>query len=110
MGNTVLGTEHGVAPGSAEAKSASYRRLVIASAAGTTIEWYDFWSYAIIGPLVFDSMFFPKADRLVASIAVFATFAIGFLARPIGGLLFGHLSDRVGRRSILMITLLMMGI
>ena len=90
--------------------SASYRRLVIASALGTTIEWYDFWCYAIIGPLVFDRMFFPKSDPLVGTILVYATFAVGFIARPIGGLFFGHYGDRMGRKSILMITLFMMGI
>jgi len=90
--------------------SAAYRRLVFASAFGTMIEWYDFFAYALIAPLVFDSLFFPKSDPFVSLIAVYATFTIGFMARPIGGILFGHFSDRVGRKSVLMITLLMMGI
>ena len=87
-----------------------YRRLLIASSVGSAMEWYDFWCYALIGPLVFGPMFFPKENPLVGTIAVFATFAIGFLARPIGGIFFGHFGDRIGRRSILMITLLLMGI
>jgi MFS family permease len=93
-----------------ERTSAAYRRLVIASAFGTMIEWYDFFAYALIAPLVFDSLFFPKTDPLVSLIAVYATFTIGFMARPIGGILFGHFSDRVGRKSVLMITLLLMGV
>lgn len=97
-------------PASSSKISPSYRRLVIASALGTTIEWYDFWCYAIIGPLVFDRMFFPKSDPVVGTILVWATFAVGFLARPIGGLFFGHYGDRIGRKSILMITLFMMGL
>jgi len=87
-----------------------YRRLLIASSIGSAVEWYDFWCYALIAPLVFSASFFPKADPLVGSIAVFATFAIGFLARPIGGIFFGHFSDRIGRRAVLMLTLLLMGI
>jgi MFS family permease len=93
-----------------EKTSAAYRRLVVASAFGTMIEWYDFFAYALIAPLVFDTFFFPKTDPLVSLIAVYATFTIGFVARPIGGILFGHFSDRVGRKSVLMITLLIMGI
>jgi MFS family permease len=90
--------------------STAYKRLVIAGAFGTTIEWYDFFAYALIAPLVFDTLFFPKADPLVGMIAVYATFAIGFAARPIGGVVFGHFSDRVGRKAVLMVTLLLMGV
>jgi MFS family permease len=86
------------------------RRILVAGTIGTAIEWYDFFIYGLIGPLVFDQLFFPKFDQLTASIAVFATFAVGFLARPFGGLIFGHFGDRFGRKSVLLCTLLMMGL
>ena len=90
--------------------SKAYRRLVIASGLGSGIEHYDFFSYVIIAPLVFDKLFFPRLDSIAATIAVYATFAVGFISRPIGGILFGHFGDRYGRKVVLMITLLMMGI
>ncbi|HWA11567.1 MAG TPA: MFS transporter [Burkholderiales bacterium] len=87
-----------------------YTRLVLASCFGTAIEWYDFFIYAFLAPLVFDKLFFPKLDPKVGTIAVFATFAVGFIARPLGGIVFGHFGDRIGRKSILLVTLLLMGI
>jgi len=87
-----------------------YRRVVFASCFGTAIEWYDFFIYGFLAPLVFDVLFFPKLDPMVGSIAVFATFAVGFVARPLGGIVFGHFGDRIGRKSILLLTLLLMGI
>jgi MHS family shikimate/dehydroshikimate transporter-like MFS transporter len=90
--------------------SRGYTRLVLASCFGTAIEWYDFFIYAFLAPLVFDKLFFPKLDPQVGTIAVFATFAVGFFARPLGGIVFGHFGDRIGRKSILLITLLLMGI
>ena len=89
--------------------AAGRRRILLAGTIGTAIEWYDFFIYGLIAPLVFDQLFFPKFDQLTATIAVFATFAVGFLARPPGGLVFGHFGDRLGRRSVLLCTLLMMG-
>jgi MFS family permease len=86
------------------------RRILLAGTIGTTIEWYDFFIYAFVGPLVFDQLFFPRYDELTATIAVFATFAAGFLVRPLGGLVFGHIGDRVGRKSVLLCSLLMMGL
>jgi MFS family permease len=88
----------------------AYHRLVMASGLGSSIEHYDFFSYVIIAPLVFDKLFFPKLDSIAATIAVYATFAVGFISRPVGGILFGHFGDRYGRKVILMVTLLMMGI
>lgn len=87
----------------------SMRRILVAGTVGTAIEWYDFFIYGLIAPLVFDQLFFPKFDELTATIAVFATFAVGFLARPLGGFVFGHFGDRLGRKSVLLCTLLMMG-
>src|SRR5581483_2606075 len=69
------------------------RRTLIAGAIGNAIEQYDFFIYGFIGPLVFDQLFFPKFDQLTATLAVFATFAVGFVARPLGGLVFGHFGD-----------------
>jgi MFS family permease len=86
------------------------RRILVAGTIGTAIEWYDFFVYGLIAPLVFDQLFFPKFDQLTATLAVFATFAVGFLARPLGGLVFGHFGDRLGRKSVLLCTLVMMGL
>lgn len=90
--------------------ASSRRRILVAGTVGTAIEWYDFFIYGLIAPLVFDQLFFSKFDQLAATIAVFATFAVGFLARPLGGLVFGHLGDRLGRKSVLLSTLLIMGL
>ncbi|MEU6723305.1 MFS transporter [Nonomuraea wenchangensis] len=77
---------------------------------GTTIEWYDFYVYATAAALIFDDLFFPNASSpAVALMASFATYAVGFFARPLGGIVFGHFGDRVGRKSALVVTLLMMG-
>jgi metabolite-proton symporter len=89
---------------------ATYLRVVFASCVGTTIEWYDFFIYGFLAPLVFDVLFFPNLNGLIGTIAVFATFAVGFVARPLGGIVFGHFGDRVGRKSILLVTLLLMGL
>jgi metabolite-proton symporter len=87
-----------------------YRRLLLASCFGTAVEWYDFFVYGFLAPLVFNQLFFPKLDPLAGTLAVFATFGVGFLARPLGGILFGHFGDRVGRKSILLVTLMLMGL
>ncbi|WP_244138204.1 MFS transporter, partial [Burkholderia vietnamiensis] len=76
---------------------------------GTMIEWYDFYIYATAAALVFGELYFPSGDRFVSTMASFATFAVGFFARPLGGIVFGHLGDRIGRKKALMTTLMMMG-
>jgi metabolite-proton symporter len=98
------------AGGSSERTTPAFRRLVLASSLGSAIEHYDFFIYAFIAPIVFDVVFFPKLDPAVGLIAVYATFAIGFLARPLGGMVFGHYGDRIGRKTVLTLTLLIMGV
>ncbi|MFP6559827.1 MFS transporter [Paraburkholderia sp. B3] len=93
--------------------AAATRQPVRAAAAafiGTMIEWYDFYIYATAAALVFGELYFPSEDRFVSTMASFATFAVGFFARPLGGLIFGHLGDRIGRKKALMTTLMMMGV
>jgi MFS transporter, MHS family, shikimate and dehydroshikimate transport protein len=86
------------------------RRVITASFIGTAVEWYDFYLYGTASALVFNTLFFPNFDPLVGTLAAFGTFAAGFLARPIGGVVFSHFGDRVGRKSMLVYSLLGMGI
>ncbi|MET9863333.1 MFS transporter [Streptomyces smyrnaeus] len=97
-------------PGRAPAAGpGSLRRIVAASLVGTTIEWYDFFLYGSAAALVFNKLFFPDSDPLVGTLLAFLTYAVGFAARPIGALVFGHYGDRVGRKKLLVISLLLMG-
>ncbi|WP_162830182.1 MFS transporter [Amycolatopsis palatopharyngis] len=84
-------------------------KVVGASMIGTTIEWYDYFLFGLAASLVFNKLFFPGFDPLVGTILALGTFAIGFLARPLGGLVFGHFGDKVGRKKLLVLSLLMMG-
>lgn len=84
--------------------------VILSSMIGTAIEWYDFFLYGTVATLVFPEIFFPKSDRFVGTLLALLTFLVGFIARPFGGALFGHLGDRVGRKSTLIATLLLMGI
>ncbi|WEH39024.1 MHS family MFS transporter [Streptomyces sp. NBC_01218] len=84
-------------------------RIVSASLIGTTIEWYDFFLYGSAAALVFNTLFFPTGDPLVGTLIAFVTYAIGFAARPVGGLVFGHFGDRIGRKKLLVLSLMMMG-
>ncbi len=85
------------------------RRVLLASSVGSALEWYDFFIYGTAAALVFGDLFFPKLDPTVGTLAAFATFGVGFVARPLGGLVFGHLGDRIGRKPVLVITLLLVG-
>jgi len=89
---------------------AATRRVVLASFIGTTIEWYDFFLYVTASALVFGKLFFTQMDPLAATMAAFATNAVGFFARPLGGIVFGHFGDKLGRKSMLVTTLMMMGL
>jgi MFS transporter, MHS family, shikimate and dehydroshikimate transport protein len=84
--------------------------IVFASCLGTIIEWYDFLIYATAAALVFNKAFFPTFDPLAGTLAALGSYAVGFLARPLGGALFGHFGDRLGRKSMLVLTLFIMGI
>jgi MFS transporter, MHS family, shikimate and dehydroshikimate transport protein len=87
----------------------SVRHVMLAAAIGSALEWYDFFIYGTASALVFGELFFPKQDAAVGTLAAFATFAVGFLARPFGGLFFGHFGDRMGRKPMLVATLLLVG-
>jgi metabolite-proton symporter len=89
--------------------ASSVRRVVVASLVGTSLEWYDFFVYGTAAALLFNRLFFPTFDPLVGTLLAFTTFAVGFVARPLGGVVFGHYGDRVGRKNVLVVTLLMMG-
>jgi metabolite-proton symporter len=86
------------------------RRAVIASTIGTAIEWYDFFLYSTVTGLVFAKLFFPHSDPWVGTLQAFAIYAVGFIARPVGAAIFGHFGDRIGRKSTLIATLLLMGL
>lgn len=85
-------------------------RLASASMIGTSLEWYDFTIYNTLAALVFNRLFFPSFDPLAGTILAFSTYAVGYVSRPIGGFVFGNLGDRIGRRAVLMLTLVLMGI
>lgn len=89
---------------------AETRRVVLASFVGTTIEWYDFFLYGTAAALVFNQLFFTHLEPLAGTMAAFGTYAVGFFARPLGGIVFGHYGDKIGRKSMLVTTLMMMGI
>src|SRR5262245_44051876 len=86
------------------------RRVVVSAIAGSTIEWYDFFLYGVGAGLVFDTLYFPPGDPAVAKLLAYTTFGIGFVTRPLGGVVFGHFGDRIGRKSMLIMTLMITGL
>ena len=88
----------------------SIRLVAFASSIGATIEWYDFFLYGVVTPLVFNKLFFPNYDPVVGTLLAYTTFFVGFVSRPIGGIIFGHLGDRLGRKGVLILTLMIMGV
>lgn len=91
-------------------KMSETQKVGLASGVGTTVEWYDFFIYGTAAGLVFNKIFFPEFDSLIGTLLAFATFSAAFLARPVGGIVFGHFGDRIGRKSMLVITLTIMGL
>jgi MFS transporter, MHS family, shikimate and dehydroshikimate transport protein len=98
-----LGGEH-------EGQVSSVRQVAIASSIGTALEWYDYFLYGTAAALIFNQLFFPEAEPLVGTLLAFATYGVGFVTRPIGGLVFGHFGDKIGRKAMLVITLIIMGV
>src|SRR4030095_4053655 len=92
------------------ARESSIRSVILASFIGTTIEWYDFFLYGTAAALVFNRLFFPTLSPLAGTLSAYATFAVGFVARPLGGAIFGHFGDRHGRKTMLVWSLLIMGV
>jgi MHS family shikimate/dehydroshikimate transporter-like MFS transporter len=95
--------------GADRASPANLRHIVLASVLGTTVEWYDFLIYGVGAALVFNKLFFPSFDPLVGTLAAFGSYAVGFVARPLGGAIFGHYGDRLGRKAMLTLTMIIMG-
>jgi MFS transporter, MHS family, shikimate and dehydroshikimate transport protein len=95
---------------SPKAMSREYRKVVAASVFGTIIEWYDFLIYGTAAALVFNKLFFPSFDPLVGTLAALAAYGVGFLGRPLGAVIFGHYGDRIGRKAMLIATMLTMGL
>lgn len=85
-------------------------RVVASALVGATIEWYDFFLYGVAAGIVFNKLYFPGSDPVVSTLLAYTTFAVGFVTRPLGGLIFGHFGDRIGRKSMLLVTLMIMGV
>ncbi len=96
--------------GEGTGQTSSIRQVALASFIGTAIEWYDFFLYGTAAALVFGQLFFPEATPLQGTLLAFATYGVGFFARPVGGIIFGHYGDRIGRKTMLVLSLLIMGI
>jgi MHS family shikimate/dehydroshikimate transporter-like MFS transporter len=91
-------------------QTSSIRPVIVSSFIGTTIEWYDFFLYGTAAALVFNQLFFPSFEPLAGTLAAFGTYAVGFAARPLGGVVFGHYGDKIGRKAMLVLALLIMGV
>ena len=95
---------------SADSAMRSRLRVILAASIGSALEWYDFFLYGTAAALVFGDLFFPKSDPVVGTLLAFLTFGVGFVVRPLGGILFGIMGDKFGRKPVLVATLLMIGI
>src|ERR1700733_8280963 len=91
-------------------QTSEIKRIVVSSIVGTAVEWYDFLIYGTASALVFKNLFFPLSNPPLGPIAAFGTYGVGFLARPLGAAIFGHFGDRVGRKAMLAMTIVIMGL
>jgi len=98
------------APQSAKDARRKLRQVVTSSTIGAMVEWYDFFLYGVVAGLVFNKLYFPSSDPVVGTLLAYATFAAGFVARPLGGVIFGHFGDTLGRKKMLVLTLMIMGV
>ena len=110
MSDTSASVENPAAASEAGKQRRHYIRAVGASALSTSIEWYDFLLYGVAAATVFPRKFFPGSDLFIATLLSFSTFFVGFVARPIGAAIFGHYGDRLGRRKLFIVTVMMMGL
>jgi len=99
----------GVEQRSPQQKAAGLRQILWSSVLGSTVEWYDFLVYGTASALVFNKLFFPTLSPAIGTIAAFGSYGVGFVARPLGGAVFGHFGDRIGRKAMLAVTILIMG-
>lgn len=102
-------TENVAADGTGQSAGKVARRAIVAASVGTAIEWYDFFIYGTVAALLFGELFFPEMSPLAGTLAAFGTFAVGFIARPLGAVVLGHYGDRIGRKNVLAFTLVLMG-
>src|ERR1700693_3386972 len=109
-GNAMTATTIALGPMSDAEHQSALRRAVIASTVGTTIEWYDFLIYSTVTGLVFNKVYFPGSDPWIGTLQAFGVYFVGFVARPIGAVIFGHYGDRLGRKSTFIATLMLMGV
>jgi MHS family metabolite:H+ symporter-like MFS transporter len=86
------------------------RKVVVSAVVGATIEWYDFFLYGVVAGIVFNKLYFPSSDPVISTLLAYTTFAVGFVTRPLGGVIFGHFGDKIGRKSMLILTLMIMGV
>ena len=105
-----LDTTRAAEPANASRSRRQARKAALGSFVGAVVDWYDFLLYGIVAALVFNSAFFPDIGRNMGTLAAFATFGVGFLFRPLGGVVFGHYGDRLGRKRMLVLTVMMMGL
>ena len=96
--------------GNGSVTASELRRVVVGALVGTALEWYDFFIYGTAAALVFGQLFFPGTEPAVGTLLAFATFGVAFVVRPLGGFIFGHMGDKIGRRETLIVTTLLMGI